>query len=67
MAAEETAGTTPVINFLTLALTHSLMALAAILLLSRDELDDEEAKPGKSRKWGRAGANRTNSDTDGAG
>ncbi len=44
------------INLLTLALTHSLMALAAILLLSRDELDDEEAKPGKARKWSRAEA-----------
>lgn len=42
------------INLLTLALTHSLMAIAAFLLLSRDELDDEQAKPKRPPKWAKA-------------
>lgn len=42
------------INLLTLALTHSLMAIAVILLLSRDELDDEDAKPKRKPSWAKA-------------
>jgi len=39
------------IDLLTLALTHGLMAFAAISLIARDELDEEgEAKP---KRWKR--------------
>ena len=46
-------------NF-SLALTHGLMLLAAVLLLRRPDLDSEtppdaQAKPRK-RRWGRPGA-----------
>ncbi len=44
------------INLLTLALTHSLMALAAIMLLSREKLDDDDASEAGSGKWRRPDA-----------
>ncbi|WP_169053615.1 hypothetical protein [Alteraurantiacibacter aquimixticola] len=44
------------VNFITLILTHGLMALAAIMLLSRDELDEEGEADDKPRRkpWQRA-------------
>jgi hypothetical protein len=42
-----------VIDILTLALTHGLMALAAITLLSRDELDEENGGSAPSKPWQR--------------
>ena len=40
------------INVLTLALTHGLMALAAWRLLARRDLDEEDgASPAKTRPW----------------
>lgn len=51
------------IDNLSLAITHGLMFVAAVLLLTRPDLDDESAKPedGKDasprkRQWGRRGA-----------
>ena len=42
----------PVINVLTLALTHGLMALAAWRLLARRDLDEEEgASRAETRPW----------------
>jgi len=56
-AAEGTAG--PMIDNLSLALTHGLMLLAAFLLLRRPDLDKEGAaradKPPRKR-WGKRGA-----------
>jgi hypothetical protein len=48
-----------VIDNFSLALTHGLMLLAAWRLLSRPDLDDDDAEPGAPRKpfWkGRFGA-----------
>lgn len=45
-------GPCDVINLLTLALTHGLIALAVINLLSRGELDDEDARPAGKRRNG---------------
>ena len=42
------------LDILTLALTHGLIALAVLNLLSRDELDSEEPKP--APKWAQRGA-----------
>ena len=41
------------IDIFTLALTHGLMALAALLLLGRADLDDEEAGERPPRPWQR--------------
>ena len=43
----------PVIDILTLALTHGLMVLAALVLISRGDLDDEEAGDRPAARWQR--------------
>ena len=43
------------IDILTLALTHGLMVLAALVLVSRAELDDEEAATRPPPPWQRPG------------
>jgi hypothetical protein len=43
-----------VIDALTLALTHGLMAIAALILAGRPDLDDDDAAGGKaSARWKR--------------
>ncbi len=44
--------TTRVIDYFTIALTHGLLALAAVMLLSRNELDSEEPKARRSFRNG---------------
>ena len=39
------------IDILTLALTHGLMALAALVLVTRPDLDDEEAGERPAPPW----------------
>jgi hypothetical protein len=46
-----------VIDLLTLALTHGLMALAAITLLSRADLDDENGGSAQPKPWQRKPGN----------
>ena len=41
------------IDILTLALTHGLMVLAALVLISRGDLDDEEAGDRPAARWQR--------------
>lgn len=41
------------IDILTLALTHGLMALAALVLIARADLDDEEAGDRPAPRWQR--------------
>lgn len=43
----------PVIDILTLALTHGLMALAALVLVTRPDLDDEDAAERPAPRWQR--------------
>ncbi len=40
------------IDYFTIALTHGLLALAAVMLLSRNELDSEEPKARRSFRNG---------------
>jgi hypothetical protein len=40
-----------VIDILTLALTHGLMALAALILVTRGDLDDEETASAATPRW----------------
>jgi hypothetical protein len=42
-----------VIDILTLALTHGLMALAALVLVTRGDLDDDAAAPDVPKRWQR--------------
>lgn len=41
------------IDLATLALTHGLMALAALILVMRDDLDDEDAAGRPAPRWQR--------------
>ena len=43
----------PVIDIFSLFLTHGLMALAALLMLGRPELDDEAAGEARRPAWKR--------------
>ncbi|MBO9711400.1 MAG: hypothetical protein J7495_00670 [Sphingomonas sp.] len=62
MTKKENANRGPMIDNFSLALTHGLMLLAAILLLRRPDLDREDAasdpadKPPPKRRWGRGDA-----------
>lgn len=46
-------GTAPLIDYFAIGLTHGLLALAAWRLLTRDDLDSEDAgkRKGPARPW----------------
>lgn len=52
------------IDILTLALTHGLMVLAALVLLGRADLDDEEAGERPAARWQRPAARDAGPETD---